>query len=175
MEEDAKTAEALLVDDGTSVVFRDIVGYLQQEIGNVAALMERQQTGRLVQQSHYEIEATLSELVAALENSGAGQGQPQPPQDPQQGGGPPPRENLFPPLAELKLLKLTQERINRQTVALERARAQAPGEGQEDVADILKESFEGAAKMQDKLTIMTRQVASQLQPTMTQEDLDAID
>ncbi|MFT5190864.1 MAG: hypothetical protein ACI957_003901 [Verrucomicrobiales bacterium] len=179
LEEDAKTAEALLVDDGTSVVFRDIVGFLQQEIGKVSALMESQQTGRLVQQAHYEIEATLAELVTALENSGAGQGQPQPqpPQDPQQGGGPPPRENLFPPLAELKLLKLTQERINRQTVAMERALAQGPdpGEGQEAVANILKESFENAAKMQDKLTNMTRQVASQLQPTMNQEDTDAID
>lgn len=167
LEEDAKAAEQLLIDDGTSVVFRDVVGYLQTEIANVAEMMERQQTGQLVREAHIEIETTLQELVTSLENTQMGQGQPQ---QPQQGGqGQQQRQSLFPPLAELKLLRLTQQRINRQTTAMEMGKAQP------EVADLLKERFEDAAKMQDKLTNMTRQLATQLQPTMTQEDPNAID
>ncbi len=170
LEEDAKAAEQLLVDDGTSVVFRDIVGFLQQEISNVAAMMERQRTGMLVQQAHLEIEATLQELIAALENSGAGQQQQQQQQPPQEGQQQQQqRQSLFPPLAEIKLLKFTQERINRQTLALERAGQQA------GVEDLLQDRFDATADMQDKLTNMARQVATQWQPTMTQEDPNAID
>ena len=169
LEEDAKAAEQLLVDDGTSIVFRDVVGYLQTEIANVSEMMERQQTGSLVREAHIEIETTLQELVTSLENTQMGQGQPQP-QQPQQGGQPQPqRQSLFPPLAELKLLRLTQQRINRQTTAMEMGKAQP------EVADLLKERFDGAAEMQNKLTNMTRQLATQLQPTMTQEDPNAID
>ena len=46
---------------------------------------------------------------------------------------------------------------------------------QVDVADVLKERFEDASTMQDKLTNMARQLATQLRPTMTQEDPNAID
>ena len=165
LEEDAKEAEDLLVEDGTSVVFRDIVGYLRLEIGSAAALMEHQNTGPIVQRSHREIESTLEELIASLEDSGAFQGQPQ---GQPQGGGQQ-RQSLFPPLAELRLLKFTQERINRQTLSIERAR------GQEAVAEILTQRFRDAARMQDKLTNMARELASLLQPTMTQEDPNAID
>ncbi len=171
LEEDAKAAEQLLVDDGTSVVFRDIVGYLQLEIGSVSELMEKQQTGRLVRQSHAEIESTLEELVAALENSGAGLGQQQQQGQQQQGGQQQQRQSLFPPLAEIKLLKFTQERINRQTKAIEIAR----GEAAPEVEAILNTRYQDAAKMQDQLTNMTRQLAAQMRPSTTQEDPNAID
>jgi len=39
----------------------------------------------------------------------------------------------------------------------------------------LEDRYDNAAAMQDKLTNMTRQLATQLQPTMTQEDPNAID
>ncbi len=169
LEDDAKEAEALLVEDGTSIVFRDIVGYLQTEIAHVAELMEKRQTGTVVQSAHIEIEMTLQELITALENSGAGQPQ-QGGQQQQQGGGQQQRQSLFPPIAELKLLKFTQERINRRTSTLERARA-----ANEEIADTVGKQFEDVAGMQNKLTNMARQLAAKLQPTMTADDPDAID
>lgn len=173
LETAAQQAEELLVDDGTSIVFRDIVGYLQLEIGSVAQLMEKQQTGAYVQEAHFEIETTLEELIAALENSGAGQqpGQQPPGQQPPGQPGGQQRQSLFPPLAEIKLLKFTQERINRRTKALERAQGAADPE----VQAILEGRYKDAAQMQDQLTNMTRQLASRIQPTMTQEDPNAID
>lgn len=172
LQEDAQRAEQLLVDDGTSIVFRDVVGHLGQEIGGVAELMDQQQTGPVVQQTHVEIEATLEELVEALKNSGAGQAPP--PSPPQEGANGQPqeqRQSLFPPLAELKLLKFTQERINRQTQSYEKAQSQAAPE----VFSLLQARLRGTAEMQDNLTNMTRQLAAKIQPTVTEEDPNAID
>ena len=173
LEEDAKSAEDLLLDDGTSVVFRDIVGYLQLEIANVSELMEKRQTGELVQSAHLEIETTLQELIAALENSGAGEQQQQEPGQQQPGQQQPgqqqqQRENLFPPIAELKLLKFTQERVNRRATALEQVQANP------ELEEVLNRQLNSVASMQNKLTNMTRQLATKLEKPSPM-NVDSID
>jgi len=101
----------LLLEDGTSVVFPEIVAEVQTDMLQAAGLLKERQTGGLVQLLHREIESTLEELLAALKQSknkgdggggGGGEG----------GGG---EQPLVKRSAELKMLRAAQLRVNRKT------------------------------------------------------------
>lgn len=134
----AQQALDVIIDDGTSVVFPDVVEQLRDDLINVGKLLtEHARTDQYTQTLQKEIETTLEELIEALqqaqsqkESQGGGGG----------GGGEPP---LLPNSAELKLLRSAQLRVNRRTAAIEAAR---PKEG------ALDESLKGEAQ-----TIATRQ------------------
>lgn len=134
----AQQALDVIIDDGTSVVFPDVVEQLRDDLINVGKLLiEHTRTDQYTQTLQKEIETTLEELIEALqqaqsqkEGGGGGGG----------GGGEPP---LLPNSAELKLLRSAQLRVNRRTAAIEAAR---PKEGP------LDESLKGEAQ-----TIATRQ------------------
>jgi hypothetical protein len=87
MEEDkivalAKTAEKLLFDDGTSVVFKEIVSQLRGDLEAITNLLGDAQTGTFVQGLEVEAEETMAELIDALKRT-----QEQMEKDP---GSPPP-------------------------------------------------------------------------------------
>jgi hypothetical protein len=115
----AQQALDIINDDGTSVVFSDIVEQLRDDLvstGNL--LVENLRTDSYMAAMQREIETTLEELIEALqqaqqqkEASGGGGGG--------SGSG---QEPLLPNSAELKLLRSAQLRINRRTVALDQAR-----------------------------------------------------
>jgi hypothetical protein len=100
----------LLLEDGTSVVFPEIVAEVKQDMLQAAGLLKDKQTGGLVQLLHREIESTLDELLSALKQSkkkgeggeGGGGG----------GGG---EQPLVKRSAELKMLRGAQLRVNRKT------------------------------------------------------------
>lgn len=111
--EEAQKALTIIVDDGTSVVFPEIVTQLRDDLRQTGKLLTETRTDGLTIGLQEEIETTLKELIEALEKAR----QPkQPNQNSQQqgggGGGPPP---LLPNSAELKLLRASQLRINRRT------------------------------------------------------------
>lgn len=104
----------LLLEDGTSVVFPEIVAEVKEDMLRAAGLLKEKQTGGLVQLLHREIESTLDELLSALKQSkkkgnegggGGGGGQ-------QGGGG---EQPLVKRSAELKMLRGAQLRVNRKT------------------------------------------------------------
>lgn len=101
----------LLLEDGTSVVFPEIVAEVKVDMLQAAGLLKEKQTGGLVQLLHREIESTLDELLSALKQSkkkggeggeGGGGG----------GGG---EQPLVKRSAELKMLRGAQLRVNRKT------------------------------------------------------------
>ncbi len=133
----AQQALDLIIDDGTSVVFPDVVEQLRDDLIGVGKLLtEHARTDQYTQTLQKEIETTLEELIEALQQAqsqkegGGGGG----------GGGEPP---LLPNSAELKLLRSAQLRVNRRTSAIEAARPKEGG---------LDESLKGEAQ-----TIATRQ------------------
>lgn len=100
----------LLLEDGTSVVFPEIVAEVKEDMLQAAGLLKDKQTGGLVQLLHREIESTLDELLSALKqskkkgNEGGGGGGG--------GGG---EQPLVKRSAELKMLRGAQLRVNRKT------------------------------------------------------------
>jgi hypothetical protein len=141
----AQQALDLIIDDGTSVVFPDVVEQLRDDLIGVGRLLsDNTRTDQFTQSLQKEIETTLEELIEALqqaqsqkEGGGGGGG----------GGGEPP---LLPNSAELKLLRSAQLRINRRTSAIDAAR---PKEGPLD--ETLKDEALTIATRQSEIAEMT--------------------
>ncbi|HZN36281.1 MAG TPA: hypothetical protein VFB80_20775, partial [Pirellulaceae bacterium] len=141
----AQQALEIILDDGTSVVFPDVVGQLRDDLITVGGLLaDNMRTDTYTASMQKEIETTLEELIEALqqaqqqkESMGGGGG----------GGGEPP---LLPNSAELKLLRAAQLRVNRRTTSLEQARPKnAP------LDDVLKGETQKIAQRQAEIGEMT--------------------
>ncbi len=150
----------LLLEDGTSEVFPEIVQGIREDLNKVSRFLESERTDQLTQLLQKDIEATIEQLLEALkeakqeakEGGGSGGG----------GGG----EQEEPPLlklsAEYKILKFRQIRINRRTIQLERIRneqdaAQNPGDEQ------LDQEFDDTAAEQERLLEMTEELMKKQQ------------
>jgi hypothetical protein len=98
----------LLLEDGTSVVFPEIVHYLKNDLERASELLGAERTDQLTQMVQREIESSLEELLDALKKSkkkGGGGG----------GGGGGGKQPLLEKSAELKMLRAAQMRLNRRT------------------------------------------------------------
>ena len=109
----AAQALELIRDDGTSVVFPRIVQRMHGDLQRVSKWTQDRDSGRRTQTIQVEIERTLEELIAALEEAQKeAKGKPKKgkPGQPQESEDP-----LMPDNAELKLLRAAQQRVNRMT------------------------------------------------------------
>jgi DNA repair exonuclease SbcCD ATPase subunit len=143
--EEAQVALEIILDDGTSVVFPDIVGNLRDDLGRVAELIGNERIDLLTQALQKEVETTLEELIEALQKAqqqkeGSGGG----------GGGGGGQEPLLPGSAELKLLRAAQLRINRRTDSLEKAK-EAAGK----VDETQKQELQTISRRQAEIAEMT--------------------
>jgi hypothetical protein len=143
----AQQALDIIIDDGSSVVFSDIVEQLRDDLVSVGKLLvDSLRTDSYTTALQREIETTLEELIEALaqaqqqkDASGGGGGG--------SGGG---QEPLLPNSAELKLLRSAQLRINRRTVALDQARPKNAA-----LDDVLKGETRKIAERQTEIAEMT--------------------
>ncbi len=142
----AQQALDIIIDDGTSVVFPDVVEQLRDDLISVGNLLaDHLRSDQYTTNLQKEIEITLEELIEALQKAqqqkqGSGGG----------GGGGGGQEPLLPNSAELKLLRSAQLRINRRTVSLDQAR---PKTGPLD--DVLKRETQKIAERQAEIAEMT--------------------
>jgi hypothetical protein len=145
----AQQALEIIIDDGTSVVFPDVVEQLRDDLVTVGGLMsDSLRTDNYTQAMQKEIEITLEELIEALQKAqkqkeGGGGG----------GGGGGGNEPLLPGSAELKLLRAAQLRVNRRTTALEASR---PAEGEFD--SVMKEEVQKVSQRQADIGEMTLKI-----------------
>ncbi|HMP79716.1 MAG TPA: hypothetical protein PKD54_09720 [Pirellulaceae bacterium] len=105
----------LLLEDGTSIVFPEVVEDLRQDLLRVSQFLQEERTDHLTQLLQREIEATLEELLEALKEAkkqGGGGG----------GGGGGGQQPLIKKSSELKMLRANQMRVNRQTRQLDAMR-----------------------------------------------------
>ena len=115
---EASKALTLLQDEGSSVAFPEAVKQLRDDMLSVARLLERTEVGELTLGLERDIIEALEELVEALQREleakkdeqSQGQNQQQQPQD----------RALVDQLAELKMLRTLQLRVNRRTTRMGR-------------------------------------------------------
>lgn len=140
----------IIVEDGTSVVFPRVVEQLRDDLTSVANLIDAKTTGSYTQAMQREIEATLKELIEALEQAQRqNENSDQPPpsdSDPSE----PPEPPLLPNSAELKLLKAAQLRVNRRTKSFDDIRPDG------ELEPVLREEVRRIAKQQDNVAEMTQ-------------------
>ena len=144
--EAAQQALDIILDDGTSVVFADVVEQVRDDLQSVAKLLDARQTDSYTTTLQNEIKITLEELIEALQEA-----QQQKKEGAQGGGGGGGGdEPLLPGSAELKLLRSAQLRINRRTVAIDTARSEGT-----QLTDVMKQELQGLAGRQAEIGEMT--------------------
>jgi len=163
--EKSEEVENLLTDDGASVVVRNVVEGMKNDLIALADRVDANETGSFVQRSQKEVEMTLKELIDAVKIAQQMQEQQQQPpqqQPPQQQQ--PQQQQLLPPSAELKLLRLTQSRINRRTIDFD-------GEirGSEKLDGVLMRQVRDVTLLQKKVTESARELAARGQPPVEAE------
>ena len=132
----------LLLEDGTSIVFPEVVQDLRTELASAADLLQLEKTDAYTQLVQKEIETTIQDLLDALkkiqqEKKGGGGGG---------GGG---KQPLLKKSAELKILRMRQRRLNRRTKKLEIMR-ETPA-----MMEAVEKEISDAAAMQKKILEMT--------------------
>ncbi len=104
----------LLLEEGSSVAFPEVVEQLRDDMEEVSARLDQTKVDRITQGLEEEIIGTLEELIAALQKAQQdmeeGQ-QNQPPSEPGEPSEPP----LVDILAELKMIRSLQQRVNART------------------------------------------------------------
>lgn len=144
---EAAKALNILVEEGTTVVFPEIVTQVRDDMTDVAGRLGQKQTGEITRGIQAQIVETLEELIAAVEQR---QKEGPPPSGGQAGGGQAGEPQLLPGSAELKLLRSCQVRINRQTARL----AEASTASAKDIGD----RCERLAGRQEQLADMARTI-----------------
>lgn len=112
---------AKLKDDGTSAVFPEVLRRTGDLLRDTEERLKKTETGEATQEAQKRIELNFEELLESLEEEqqrraaaeAAGGG----------GGGGMMRTLLLPPAAELKMLRMLQDRVNRGTRSLDEDRA----------------------------------------------------
>lgn len=141
----------LLLEDGTSVVFPEIVHHLKNDLLRVSQLLSSEKTDQLTQMIQRDIESNLEELLDALKKAkkkgGGGGG----------GGGGNSKQPLLEKSAELKMLRAAQLRINRRTKQIDTLQAERGAD-----ADLAREA-ENLSQLQAQLLEMAERI-------MTAED-----
>ena len=146
----AQQAYELLLEDGTSIAFPEIVQDLRLDLASCSELLQKEETGLLTQLVQKEIESTLRELLESLQeekkdNKSQGGGG---------GGGGGGEQPLLKKSAELKLIRSKQRRLNRRTQGIDRLR----NNGAENLAKNLEQELDRMSDLQAKLLEMVEKI-----------------
>lgn len=143
---EAARALALLREEGSSVAFPEAIEQLQQDMQTVAQRLGRPDVGELTQGIERDIIEALEELIEALQREMEKKGDES--QNSQQNGqGQPPEFALVDKLAELKMLRSLQMRVNRRTRRLGSLAGEDPA-ADADIAQQLQELSDRQARIQ---------------------------
>jgi hypothetical protein len=151
----AEKALTLLKDEGSSVSFPEAVEQMRDDLMTVTRRLERADVGELTQALEKDILESLEELILSLQKEMEKQQQQQGQQQQQQQGQPQ-NQALVDELAELKMLRALQYRVNRRTRQLGRL---IDGEQASD-PDLINQ-LQGLADRQDRLREATRDLVTE--------------
>lgn len=149
--EEADKALYILKEEGTTVVFPQIVEHLREDAAEAARLLSAANTGATTRAIQESIATTLKELIEAIEQKqaeneegGSGEGQPS---DPNQS------QPLLPASAELKLLRSCQIRVNHSTEQLYKEGVEGESAAE---ADAMRQRRADLARRQAQVEEMAR-------------------
>ncbi|HEX5444775.1 MAG TPA: hypothetical protein VFW87_13130, partial [Pirellulales bacterium] len=152
--DELRGAETLLHEDGSSVAFPEAVAQLREDMETVAGRLAQAKVDALTQATEKDIIAALEEMIAAFQKAQKDQQEQQQRQGQQQAG-----EQQEPPLvdqlAELRMIRALQMRVNKRTQ--EYARLVSGDEGQADQPELL-EALEKLSQREARIHRATRDI-----------------
>lgn len=111
---EADRALTLLREEGSSVAFPEVVEQIRDDMQQVTDRLAEVQTGTITQGIEEDIIVLLKEMIEALQQAQKDQEERQPPEG-QPGEGSPEDPGLVDMIAELKMIKAMQLRVNSRT------------------------------------------------------------
>lgn len=146
---EADKAMLLLREDGTAVAFPEAVGQMREDMQQVVQRLAQFKVGKITQVIEEDIIAALKEMIDALDKAledmqESQQAQNQPPGQPQE----PPLVDL---LAEVKMIRALQMRVNRRTDQYSKLI-----EGEQATNADLLEALDRLAERQQRIYKVTR-------------------
>lgn len=152
--DELRGAEVLLREDGSSVAFPEAVEELREDMETVAGRLAQAKVDSLTQATEKDIIAALEEMIAAFQKAQKDQEEQQQRQGQQQAG-----EQQEPPLvdnlAELRMIRALQMRVNKRTQ--DYAKLVAGDEGQADQAELL-DALEKLGQREARIHRATRDI-----------------
>lgn len=144
--ERGQQAYDLLLEEGKSIVFPEVIQDLRTDLQTASSLLQSERTDQYTQLVQKEIEITIQDLLEAVKTAKQDQQQNDSKNGSSGGGGDQP---LLKKSAELKMLRMRQRRLNRRTKKLEIMR-DSP-----DMKAVIEKEVSEAATMQKKILEMT--------------------
>jgi Mg2+ and Co2+ transporter CorA len=154
---EADKALSVLREDGTAVAMPEAVLEVRQDMETVALRLSQIQTDELTQGIEQDIIAALEEMIEALEKAQDELEQKKNDQQQQPGQqGEPEEPPLVDQLAELKMIRSLQMRINRRTQTYSRL-----VDGEQTSRPELLDALQQLAERQERLERSTRDIATE--------------
>ena len=100
-------------EEGSAVAMPEAVSAMRDDMEQVVTLLRETKVGSLTQSIEKDILVALEEMIAALKQAQKDAGKQKP--GPSGPAGPPPEPPLVDALAELKMIRALQMRVNRRT------------------------------------------------------------
>jgi hypothetical protein len=146
---EAETCLKLLESEGSAIAFTEIFIEVRDDMMTVTRRLGKVDVGSITQQTEQDIIAMLKEMIEALKKAQSASNSQSKPGQPNRGN-----KSLIDLLAELKIIRSMQLRVNSRTLAYGR---QYPGEQAND-PDITKE-LENLSQRQLKIFEVTNNIA----------------
>lgn len=117
---EVEKAMLLLRDEGSSVAFSEALSEVREDVQTVAYRLNRTQVGELTQEIEKDIISSLEEMIEALQKEMEKSEEQKQKQQKQQQQGSPKDKSLVDMLAEIKMLRSLQLRVNKRTRRIEK-------------------------------------------------------
>jgi hypothetical protein len=151
---EADRALVLLHEDGTSIAFPEAIEQAREDMQSISDRLRETKVDKFTQRLEEDViealEETLAMLQAALQQLRDQRGQPQ-----RGGGGEPGEQPLVDQLAELRMIRALQLRVNRRTEDYG-----AMIEGEQALKIELLESLDGLSLRQEKILRATKDLST---------------
>ena len=155
---EADKAMTLLGEDGTSRALPEALGQMQQDIRQVTGRLSRAEIGTVTQTVEEDIIAALQEMIDAMEKALKDQEKRQQQSQSQQSGQPQ-ESPLVDLLAEIKMIRSLQIRVNRRTQQYsEQMETSGPNDAE------LLQSLGRLAEQQERIHEVTRELGREANP-----------
>lgn len=157
-----RKALALMDANGSAIIFKSIVSNLREDMLRVGERLAKQKTAAPTQRLEKDIEDTLKDLLAALDQAQDDAANKPPEEQKKKSSEDKEKDDpLISILAELKLLRATQKRVNRQTKSLAELSRVLKDQ------DALKGESRILARRQGELGTLTKELLLKLQKAKT--------
>ena len=165
--QEANVATRLIEAEGSAVAFLEVFKQVRGDMINVAGRLRKTDVGTVTVAVENDIISTLQEMVEALKQTRKNNQSPPMPPPPPGEQGPPPDQKLISQIAELKMIRSMQMKVNNRTTLYGKeypgeqapAPAQAKTEAEREHHEMIQRELKELATSQEKIGKVTDDIS----------------